>query len=206
MQAFVRAPAIRREISSSTAIECISVTISCCETFQSTFRFVSKRVSHQQIKFGYDGLLADALRTQKNENLSSSAGPQSIALPAVNKILGSAEMFVTRDRTSAEKFNKLENVVHEGYLETAKTCSLPKHHFRTPPHIQRLCWHWRKVIFSLFSRSVAKIDSQPSLSDEIILFLSKFIRRMSLSAKSKNSAPVSLRIAHRGVRKDLPIR
>lgn len=66
MQVSVHAKVIRREISLQTVIECISVTISCCETFNTTFRFVSKLVSGQQIKFGYDGFLAGRLRTQKN--------------------------------------------------------------------------------------------------------------------------------------------
>lgn len=66
MQVFVYAKVIRREISPQTVIECISVTISCCETFHTTFRFVLKHVSSQQIKFGYDGFLAGGLRTQKN--------------------------------------------------------------------------------------------------------------------------------------------
>lgn len=138
MQGFVRAPVIRREISSSTVIECISVTISCCETFQSTFRFVSKRVSSRQIKFGYDGLLADGLKTQKNENATWLAGPQS----RLRDWRGKQNTWLDEDVSDSRpdesrKVNKPESVVHEGLVGIAKTCLIPKHHFRTPPHTQK---------------------------------------------------------------------
>lgn len=77
------------------------------------------------------------------------------------------------------------------------------------PHIPKDCVGTGERLFLVyFLVPSPKLTPKALPSDEIILFLSKFIRRMNLSPKSKNSAPVSFRIAHRSreCAKDSPIR